>query len=105
MYSSTGPQVGMPVKHGRDLAHDLAGGQRDDEVVAGRREVGREDVAIDGVVEDVVRDALEEALVAGAGAPDLDAHPPVSKAEPGEVSGSVSAARSTTRGRVRAAGR
>jgi hypothetical protein len=55
----------MPVHHRGDLADDLPVRQRDDEVVARCSEVRSQDFAIDGEVQDVVGDALEEALVAG----------------------------------------
>jgi hypothetical protein len=65
----------MAVNDRCDLRHHLAGVQRDQHVMARLRQIGDEAGAIDRLVEDLRRDAIEQRFVAGSDLPDLDADP------------------------------
>ena len=66
----------MAMHHGRQLADDLAIGDGDDEMMARRAEIVRQRGAVDGMIEHVGRNPLEDVLVARPQIPDLDGHRP-----------------------------
>ena len=64
----------MAVHHGRDLAHDLAAHDGHHEVMSRRGEIVAELAALDGMVEHVGGNAVEQRLVAGPDVADFDGH-------------------------------
>ena len=70
----------------RDLRHHLAGTQRHQHMMAGLRQIGGETARIDRLIEDRVRNPVEQRDIAGFDLPDLEfhrRHPP--RAREGDV--------------------
>jgi hypothetical protein len=67
----------MPMNDRRDLRHHLAGKQRHEHMMPRLRQVGGETVWVDGLIEDRLRDPVEQRDIAGFDVPDLEFHRPV----------------------------
>jgi hypothetical protein len=68
------PEVGMTMHHRRKLADHHAVGESTDEVMAGRREIGRKASAIDRMIEHALGHVFEQRNVGVPEPPDLNGH-------------------------------
>jgi hypothetical protein len=66
----------MAMQHRGQLADHAAVIDRGNEIVARRCEIDPKAIAIDGVIEHAVRDAVEQGRIVWAKAPDLNGHRP-----------------------------